>query len=284
MNPISTPNVTDFVNSPKCPICGARGLATNPAWRHRCTICEFEYSTFQPHIEDAATVSMIDESRRRFSLENLRKSNASRTLDALERIRALKGCTLLDIGCSYGWFLDSAQARGISSKGIEPEAGVAQQAIANGHRVVVGFFPTALTDDESFDIICFNDALEHISDPATILDSCYAHLPIGGLLSITIPIRSGFFYRAACVFSSVGIGAPMDRMWQTAFHSPHISYFSQQNLELLAQRVGFEPVAATHLPSLTAKGLWSRLRYDRTSSIATAIAQYIALLPITFFL
>ena len=42
--------------------------------------------------------------------------------------------------------------------------------------------------DESFDIICHSDTLEHVADPVEGLSECYRVLKPGGVLAFTVPV------------------------------------------------------------------------------------------------
>ncbi len=101
----------------------------------------------------------------------------------------------LDVGCGRGGFGKTLRrALGAEARlvGIEPVA--AQAAIAREQsdfdEVVNGYFPQALADLEgptTFDLITFNDVLEHLVDPWTTLRSTRRHLSPGGRVIAAIP-------------------------------------------------------------------------------------------------
>jgi 2-polyprenyl-3-methyl-5-hydroxy-6-metoxy-1,4-benzoquinol methylase len=99
----------------------------------------------------------------------------------------------LDVGCSRGGFgrtLRSVLGDHARIVGVEP---VASQAVLarNGHgfdEVVDGYFPDALQGrDERFDLICFNDVLEHVIDPWSMLRETIPWLAPGGKVLAAIP-------------------------------------------------------------------------------------------------
>ncbi|MFG6087472.1 class I SAM-dependent methyltransferase [Stenotrophomonas indicatrix] len=120
--------------------------------------------------------------------------------------------TLLDVGCAHGWFLQASSAH-FQGTGIEPDARVADAAAARDVDVRKGFFPDVLGSGERFDVIVFNDVLEHIPDVGAALRACHQHLlPGAGWWSTHRPARACCTeYRAgllgwACRRRSTGCG------------------------------------------------------------------------------
>lgn len=241
----------------------------------RCPACGYWSSSFVANGSDAR--ERLVESRRREALESLRRATADQTLDVLKGIRPLEGASLLDIGCAYGWFLEAAQARGMLASGIEPEEGPAHDAIARGLDVRLGFFPDALPPNRRFDLLTFNDVLEHLDAAPRMLDACRDAIEPDGLLAITIPSSEGMLYRAACGLRSVGVCGPFDRLWQKDFPCPHVHYFSPGSLDRLAARHGFELVRGVTFPPFQIEGLWNRLRMDGRSNFAGSATMWLLL-------
>jgi SAM-dependent methyltransferase len=209
-------------------------------------------------------------------LDDLRSRNAARILDLLAAYVTLDGARLLDVGCAYGWFLEAACERGALAEGIEPEERIARAALSRGCRVAEGFFPQAVPAGHRFQVICFNDVLEHIPDPGAIVRACHAQLEDNGLLSVAIPLHTGFIYRCATWLRKLGVRGPFERMWQKFFHSPHVSYFSVNSLDGLVLGRGFERVGYQKLPSVMLRGLWARLRYDRAASLPESVLVWVS--------
>lgn len=237
----------------------------------RCRECGYWQLSF-PAATVVANRSAIDEERRFRALSELRTANSRTVFRVLARYAPLTGARLCDVGCAYGWFLKAAQDYGVLAVGIEPEAAVADAARAQGLHVRSGFFPDCVADDERFDIITFNDVLEHQPEIDRVLEACRAHLVPRGLLSIVIPSSRGTVYRLGCALARLGIRGPLDRLWQRDFSCPHIHYFNAANLETLLQRRGFELLHSQSLPSLRLRGLWSRLRMDANAKLLPSFA------------
>jgi len=98
--------------------------------------------------------------------------------------------TLLDIGCSTGYFLDLARNSGWDTFGIEP--GVDEAAIARdrGHRIFD--IPLSRLDvEETFDVISLWDVFEHVPDPHGFLKDLTNHLVSKGVIYMQIPNSGG---------------------------------------------------------------------------------------------
>ena len=138
-----------------------------------------------------------------------------------------------------------------------------------------GYFPQALSTDERFDAIVFNDVLEHIPAVDEALSACFRHLEPGGLLCLNCPDRNGLFFRTADVLDRIGICGPYERLWQKGLPSPHVWYFTSRDLARACVRHGFEKVAQVRLETIDLDGLWARIRYVRGQSLAMSMASYL---------
>ena len=208
-------------------------------------------------------------------IETLRHDNFRVLLDRLGRLAPPAGASLLEVGCSRGWFLDQATASGYRCTAVEPAADLAAEAAARGHVVHVGFFPDALPAGARFSVIVFNDVFEHLPDPAQAVAVCRDRLADDGLLVINLPSSSGFLFRIARALAALGVTQPFERLWQKGLSSPHLTYFSPATLQALVERHGFRQVEQFPLASMRVGGLWPRLR--STQGVAVSALMYPAL-------
>ena len=74
------------------------------------------------------------------------------------------GSRLLDIGCSYGFFIKAAKASGFSVYGVEASSHAAEYCRKQGLGVFSGEIRQAEMPPESFDIICAIEVIEHLED------------------------------------------------------------------------------------------------------------------------
>jgi SAM-dependent methyltransferase len=175
-------------------------------------------------------------------------------------LRPLRDARVLDVGSAYGWFLEEASRAGAVSVGIEPDERLAARSYGE---VRVGRFPDALVSDERFDVIAFNDVLEHIPDVRGALEACRTSLRPEGLLSVNIPTADGLAFRASQKLARLHIRGPYERLWQRGLASPHLHYFSTTALTDLLGRCGIRVRTVQALPAMTRKGLWQRIHTTR---------------------
>jgi len=253
--------------SDNCICCGSSMTARLVPWLKHCGQCDFWSSTLWDEERWSKKLSALDESARKKAIENLRRENARTILARVSEFRKLVGADLVDVGCGYGWFLDEAKRMGLRVVGIEPEQRIAAEAKRlTGCQVLEGCFPEILPQGSAFDFISFNDVFEHLKDPKQALEACYEFLKPGGILILNLPMSSGVFFKLATFLKGIGIENPLDRMWQRNFHSPHLSYFNQQNLSQLVTRHGFKLLNSSPLKSITLEGMSERVAMDGTTS------------------
>ena len=260
---------------PQCPVCDAEMDAERTPWLLHCRRCGLLGSKLSEEIPDARSRAAIDEAARAEGLSALREQNFRTIVGLLGKLREQRG-RLLDVGCAHGWFLREAASCGWTVVGIEPDPGIARVASRNGAEIRNGTFPDSLKPGERFDVITFNDVFEHLADLNGALRACDGALNPRGLLAINLPDARGALYRLASLLASVGLRRPLERLWQKGFPSPHLTYFTAPLLRRLAARHGFRPIYSGHLPSVAWRGLWSRLRYDRRSTVAGAALAWAA--------
>jgi SAM-dependent methyltransferase len=168
--------------------------------------------------------------------------------------------TILDVGCSMGLFLKVARDNGFSATGLEPDGRLAEEVRSCGFDVINDFYHHA--EDllnKKYDIIIFNDSLEHIPNLPEILRGIKTNLTDGGCVIINIPTSDGLVFKTASVLYKLGVRAPYHRMWQKGFASPHVHYFNLRNLKKLFENNGFTLCYSSPLPLYTVQGLWRRL-------------------------
>lgn len=260
-----------------CLVCGHAAAAGLRAWHHTCPSCHYESAALVPTINDAHVHARLNEADREAGLKALRLENF-KTIAAYAAHYAPAGArTLLDVGSAHGWFLEQAH-RHFQVLGMEPDTAVAQKAAARGLSVRNGFFPDALGSEERFDVVVFNDVIEHIPDIRSALAACRDRLNSGGILILNLPNSSGFFYRLSKLFARLGWSAPFERLWQKGLPSPHVHYFRADNLAQLVTREGFILERKAELPSLRARGLLERLRCTGQTKGLALYAQYLSIL------
>lgn len=143
---------------------------------------------------------------------------------------------ILDVGCGDGSFAAKLkQDLQAECWGVEPATKAAAMAQTKLDKALLGFFGPDLDLPENyFDLICFNDVLEHIATPADTLRVARRLLRPGGKVMASIP---NFRYitnmwnllvRNRAVYEDSGI---MDRT--------HLRVFIKSSIPLLFSEAGF---------------------------------------------
>lgn len=105
----------------------------------------------------------------------------------LDQISAARNClTILDVGCSSGFFLDIAKERGLQTFGIELNQLEFNIAANKGHKV----WNNPVEEVEfpiRFDAITLWDVFEHIKDGQRYLQFLQSHLVEDGIIFMQIP-------------------------------------------------------------------------------------------------
>jgi SAM-dependent methyltransferase len=175
---------------------------------------------------------------------------------------------MLDVGCAKGIFLKIDGNAGYTVTGLEPNEQFVQEIRSWSGTVINGFFPDAAAlSNKTFDVIIFNDSIEHIPDLGQVVKGIKDHLADNGIVIINVPTSDGLIFQTAGLLNKFGMNKPFDRLWQKNYSSPHIHYFNKRNLKLLFEKNGFSQRYCMTSPHYTIKGLWKRI--SRTYSVFT---------------
>jgi 2-polyprenyl-3-methyl-5-hydroxy-6-metoxy-1,4-benzoquinol methylase len=221
-------------------------------------------ASLKPSINQIEAHQPLDEIARESGLRAIRNSNFKKLLSKISALTQAKN-KLLDVGCAHGWFLELAQKQ-FDVLGIEPDQAIFDQASKLGLPMRLGYFPAVLNSTEKFDVIVFNDVIEHIPDIQSAVKACHHHLSPDGLLVLNLPNSNGTFYRLSKIFTYLSFSGFFDRMWQVGMPSPHVHYFNQQNLGSLLNDQGFKIRESGRLDTLSFAGLYTRLAYAQKKS------------------
>lgn len=260
--------------SGQCQVCGGRVGRFRHDWLSRCAQCGVLAADLPVAIPLEPDDAGLDETLRFSGLEPLRQANNQRLISVFRRL-APAGARLLDVGCGPGMLLNQARKAGYRVEGVEPDANVVALAREAKVNVRHGYFPQALAADETFDIIVFNDVLEHIPDFPGALAASAQHLESGGVLCLNCPDQRGLFYRVAALLDRIGLSGPLERLWQRGMPSPHVWYFTPALLKRAAGAAGFEHVEDTRLATIELRGLWDRIRYVDNTPWLLSVAAYV---------
>lgn len=138
---------------------------------------------------------------------------------------------LLEIGCAYGFFLDTVRNSFETVLGVDiTEEGVRYAREQLHLDVIQGDFLKYDFGDQRFDVVCLWDTIEHLSNPHLYLDKISRHTKGGSLLAMTTGD-----------IESLNARLRKDR-WRLMHPPTHIHYFSKRTLTKLLDRYGFDVI------------------------------------------
>lgn len=256
---------------PNCPACGSEVFSqfkSSPRLSViRCSLCGLLIANFSNSKDQKEEFGHLDIDKYIESVGTVRTTQARSMLRSLNSV-ALQGSRILDIGCSFGWFLKEAQEAGYTVRGLEPET----DALRYARDLVGSDLVTADMLDETFppasvDIVATLDVLEHIepSEHQSFAKNVRGALTPAGLWLIKVPSTEGLYFRLTHLVDRFAptIAAPLvDRLWQTHYRYPHVVYFSKRSLACWLNRHGFDVVNTGYVLELPLRTMLSRLRTD----------------------
>jgi SAM-dependent methyltransferase len=99
-----------------------------------------------------------------------------------------RGARVLDAGCGTGFTVQRLREHGYEAVGVEPSAGMREQAIANnpGVRILDGDIEHLPLPDSELDAVVCIEVLRYLKDPSTALRELARVLKPGGTAFITV--------------------------------------------------------------------------------------------------
>ena len=144
---------------------------------------------------------------------------------------------ILDIGCGTGKFGQMImQKRNAEVWGIEIEPKIAAIATKSLHKVLCGNAEELIFDlpDNTFDLICFNDSLEHLLWPEQMLQHCKTKLRDEGEILCSLPNMRYFRIIFDLVFK---------KKWEYEdagiLDKTHLRFFTINSIKNMFQRSGY---------------------------------------------
>jgi 2-polyprenyl-3-methyl-5-hydroxy-6-metoxy-1,4-benzoquinol methylase len=145
---------------------------------------------------------------------------------------------LLDVGCSEGGYGAVVRARhqGCEVWGVEPHTPAAEIASTRLHHVLNDTFRDGLAlPDGYFDVLTFNDSLEHMPDEHAALQLAYRKLAPGGTLICSVPN-----VRYLENLRQLLVEADWHYVDSGVLDRTHLRFFTRKSICRAVQRCGFE--------------------------------------------
>ncbi len=185
--------------------------------------------------------------------------------EALCRIEDVKfpSTRVLDVGCSYGWFLKEAKAKGFDPVGAEPSTKVFNQLTADKALEVYNCGVEGIPRISGmFGLITMWNVFEHLKDPGVALGLAHAKLEDQGAILICVPDFSGLITRMSFLAYTLSLGklrGHLLRLYQMDNDFPHLFHYSRKSLESILRKNGFEPFLAWGQDIVDTKNLGERI-------------------------
>jgi SAM-dependent methyltransferase len=154
----------------------------------------------------------------------------------------------LEIGCSSGFFLEELLEEGFKEVfGCEPSVEAKEKAGPTvKNNIYSGFFKRGIYKDNSFDLVCSFQTLDHLSDPVEVVKICHDILKPGGL---------AFFI----VHDVNGLPARILRDKSPIIDIEHIYLFNRQTLKRIFEENGFNILEISDLKNSYPLGYWLKM-------------------------
>ncbi len=140
---------------------------------------------------------------------------------------------LLDVGCGAGSILQAARRAGWDAEGLEVSRTAAEHVRAEGFKVFCGEIAEASYPDAHFDVVTASEVLEHVADPAPLLEEVARIIRPGGVFWATTPHGRGLSARV------------LGLEWSTICPPEHLQLFSLGGARRMVERAGFRRVRVT---------------------------------------
>ena len=205
----------ELLTSRACPTCGATAEKPELAKDHmsivRCGVCDLVY--VNPTFDEAHYSSVYASTEYQEIVRDL-------GISSHEPVR------YLDVGCSTGFVVEAARARGWNATGVDLNPSAIEFGQSRGLDLRTVTLEDAGFACGTFDAISLFDVLEHLLAPSRTLRACIDLLAPGGILFMYVPN-----YDSA---SRLLMGAAAHFIWPTH----HLNYYTPATLRDLMARNG----------------------------------------------
>ncbi len=145
--------------------------------------------------------------------------------------------SVFEIGCAYGFWLDTLAQIGVPASGIDVCEGPVRYAVERlGQQAHLGSFLERDMVPGEHDVFCMWDTVEHLPEPELFIQRASDLLPSGGWLFMTTGDIGATFARLR------------GRRWRMIHPPTHVHYFSRGTMRQLLERHGFEAVEFQSAP------------------------------------
>ena len=134
----------------------------------------------------------------------------------------VKGFSLLNVGCGYGFLLSEAKPYFQYRVGVDFSIEAVKHASQHADKVILGSIES-IPSTEKYDCIICNQVIEHIYQPLAFIDKLKTHLNKSGNIILSTPWMNGPLYKL------------MRKRWPSFKLPEHIAYYDTMSLKNLME-------------------------------------------------
>jgi len=154
---------------------------------------------------------------------------------------------VLDVGCSFGFFLEVAREKGdwqTFGVDLSAEAVTSAKKRLKTKNIFLGSLDQAGFPNDYFDLITVFQTLEHVADPVGLLKEARRVLKPRGMIIIATPDAESWLAQL------------MGKSWFSYRHLDHLLFFNYQSLSYTLKKAGFRQILR-----IKDQPYWHRLDY-----------------------
>jgi len=240
--------MTGASRKPECPSCSSNST-DHPLVYHvnsypilRCTSCGTMYveKWISPLALSDHYNSIVDHTYEDSNASHLSYYYQILASNILARMKT-SGNTILDIGCSKGLFFDHLS--GWTCDGTEVSRRYALAASSRGYNIYTGMFENMPTPSYLYDVVSFQDVLDHLNNPFEALLKANKLLKSGGLLVVKV-------HDFSCLYARLSSKSNYALIPPT-----HLTFFSRRGIRSLLRRSGYYNISIHHYAQLISLSL-----------------------------
>lgn len=222
----------------QCDVCGQQVWQDYSKRLMKCGICGLVRAKMNPsesELEQAYKQNYFfgEEYFDYFQDRPALEKNFKIRLKHLEKLLCLDNALLLEIGCSYGFFLNLCKNKVKKIIGYDiTKEGIDYAKNELGLDVYCDNFLNY--HGELADVVCLWDVVEHLPNPNQVMEKIAASTKIGGYIALTTGDAGAFVARAR------------KDNWRMVHPPTHLFYFDKQSMTKLLAKHGFKIIYFGH--------------------------------------
>ncbi|HEV2912829.1 MAG TPA: methyltransferase domain-containing protein [Pyrinomonadaceae bacterium] len=166
--------------------------------------------------------------------------------------RGAQSLRVLDVGCGNGTQLALPLVRdGFQLTGVDTDATSIERARSLARGVANARFVCGRVEElpgaESFDVVILSEVLEHLEEPAALLEASVRHMAVGGILVVTVPNGYGEFEMDSWAFRALRLQRLVERLVRNGRQvvgatdnqeCGHVQFFTRRRLARMFTQCG----------------------------------------------